>query len=612
MPDIRFFNYHQLSNKQLNDIREWRWKARTDLRFLCNHVLGYKDVCDVHTPLINMLQKFPEPNREQFLLNDDLSRGYANYTPVTLLTDLAKKETVKRRLILDFRGSLKTTINAMAHSIQWILNYPNASLLIIQSNIEKAEEILGEIKGHFQFNSTFRTLFPEHVPQKKIQDWGTKSQFSSEAMDVNNLALGQPHKEGTFITGGIDKGLAGKHVDVLKFSDIVDPNNSRTDTSCADVAKQYYLCENLLTSPIYWIDIEGTRYSFADLYGRVIKSESKLPPERRVWSIYVRGCYKKKTPDGQPQKFTPEELFLPDLVDDSSITNTNPFGKVSWWPERYPVDILEHKRSVAPFEFATQMYNNPQSAEEGMQPFPVTQKLPKFVKREDFSANFPKAYYEVSVDTAETDHQKSNFTAIVVACWTSAGNCVVDEIVHGKFLPDKLIKKLYDVYLKYKPLTIKIEETSFVRGLMAGIRKHGEIMGIYLPIELVKRDNKIAKQERILNTLQPYYQNGRLIFLDDIECKNQLLEELTEFPTGINDDILDALADLFQNKEYFGRLKASENTRHAELEDRAQRMRREYNNLYPKMTERWLGFNVDGAETPGFFEHSSYSKTGGL
>jgi predicted phage terminase large subunit-like protein len=610
MPEIKFFNYHAMSENQIYNLTKARWLARTDLKFLCNQILGYKDVCEeVHGSLINTLQKFPVPNEQQFRQNDNLSTGFVKYKPIVPLDIFVEQEKCKRRLIIDFRGSLKTSLNAIAHTIQWILNYPNIGILIVQSNIEKAEEILLEVKNNFAYNAKFRDLFPEHVPQKKLNDWGTKSVMITEAADMNNMDLGRYHKEGTIITGGIEKGLAGKHLDVLKFSDIVDPSNSKTDSSCAEIIKQYYLAENLLTSPIYWIDVEGTRYSFADLYGKIIKDEARLPEERRVWKIYLRGCYKKKTKDGKPQKFTPDELFLDDLTDDSLKNSQNPEGKISWWPKRYPPEVLEHKRHVSPYEFSTQMYNNPRSAEDGMVPFPVTDKLPVLMKRDIFDKNVPKAFYEISIDTAETDNQKSNYTSIAVGCFTGAGNVVIVDIIHGKFLPDKLIDKIYQCYLKYKPKSIKIEETSFVRGLMAGIRKEGERLGIYLPIDLIKRENQIAKQERILNTLQPYYAKGQLRFIDDLEAMDALKEELLEFPTGSRDDILDSITDLFQNKEYFGRETARLEDIMIENQDRGRRLVQEYQKAYPVMVQTWLD---TGLNTQSPYVSNTYDRTGGL
>jgi hypothetical protein len=75
---------------------------------------------------------------------------------------------------------------------------------------------------------------------------------------------------------------------------------------------------------------------------------------------------------------------------------------------------------------------------------------------------------------------------------------------------------------------------------------------------MLKRSNQQAKTERILNSLQPWYMAADIRFLDDLDslCPGitQALEtELDTFPAGKNDDILDTLSDIFQNKKHFGR-----------------------------------------------------------
>lgn len=585
---VRFFNYNQLSNDQIYQIKKARWLARTDLQFLCNNVLDYPHVSrPFHAGLLDSLQKFPYPkNNEEFVKNDDISTGYVRYVPLKNITTL---EGSRRTLILDYRSSMKTTINAVAHTIQWILNYPNIAILICQSSSEKAEEIVKEIKRHFQYNEKFRQLFPEHCPWKKVDDWGTIGKFTTEYRDFNFKDMqamhdNVPHKEETVISAGIDKGLAGKHLDILKFSDIVDPSNAKTENGCREVIKSYFLMESLLTDLRYWIDMEGTRYSYNDLYGFIADREIHLKPEERTWKIYARSCYKKKTKDGQPQKFTIEELDLPDLTDKSLITPRNPMGYVGWWPEKFPPENFEDKRKMEEFTFSSQYLLKPLAAEPGMIPFEINDKLPVWQDATKFKQKVPVAYYDIAVDTAETDGKRSNYSAIVVGAFTAGGSCVIVDIIHGKFLPDKLIDEIINAYLKYNPRSVKIEKTSFVRGLMPGLRKESEKYGIYIPVEEVAVSNRLAKTEKIIKTLQPLYINGHLRFLSNLTKKNELLEEFRKFPAWERNDILDALSTLFDNKDYFGR----ENPK-KEFQNRGHLLQQEYLKRLPKMTEAYLG-----------------------
>jgi hypothetical protein len=543
-----------LSTSSTIQLTAARWRARTDLGFLCRDVLGYKDVSDdVHGPVLDIVQKFPSPTREEFDKNDRIERGRWVYTPVLEMTKLPGK---RRVLILDPRGHLKTTINAIAHTIQWIINYPNIAIQIIQSNNEKAELILGEIKKHFQANPRFRALFPEHCPQRKLNDFGTLGEFTTMARDPEVV-----RKEKTVMTGSIDKGSAGLHFDVMKFSDIVEPNNAKGD-SLYQVAKSFYLMENLLVSPEYWIDVEGTRYHFADLYGQIIKFEMSREPADREYKIHVRGVYKKKTPDGKPQQFIPEELDeqkYPLLLDE--------FGRPQpWWPSRFPTHKLEGEKARDAYIFSCQKMNYPQGGIDGQQTFPAKSpktghNLPVWIPREKFRQEVRVAFREVIIDTGETANKRSNHTAIVTAAWSSNGRCFIEEIDHGKFLPSETVNRIILATLKHRPRAVKIEETSFVRGLMPALRREMDLHSIMIPVDLIKRDNQVAKVERIYNTLQPWYVNEDLRFVEPFHSdpkefariKTHLEKELNEFPLGEDDDILDALADAFQNKEWFGR-----------------------------------------------------------
>jgi hypothetical protein len=263
-------NAHQLSNNEIYQLRLARWKARTDLTYLANEILGYKDVIGPQRfPFMNILQKFPLPTMKEMEDLDRLDRGNWAYTPKLEMTALPGG---RRVLILDPRGFLKTTINAQSHSIQWIINYPDVARTIVQSNGKKARDILGEIKRHFQANPRFRALFPDHVPQKRIFDWGNLDEFTIEARAKTNT-----RKEKTLMTGSIDTGSAGYHFDVMKFSDIVEPNNTKTVEQIESVIQSFGMMENLLVAPSYWIDVEGTRYDFSDLYGESSKQRSKGP-----------------------------------------------------------------------------------------------------------------------------------------------------------------------------------------------------------------------------------------------------------------------------------------------------------------------------------------------
>ena len=589
-----------LGREQVRKIRKLRWRARTDLLFLAKEILGYKDVTEeVHGPLIRSLQQFPRPQNDTEEENDFWSGDTWKYKPLLPMQELPGK---RRRLILDSRGFLKTTLNVQTHCIQWILNYPDIAIAVFQSSGEKAEAILLEIRRHFQYNKKFRTLFPELCPQKRVDDFGTKAEFVCPGRSVE-----ADSRQPTMKALSIDKGTAGYHFHVIKFSDIVEPENTKTKERCQAVIDAFNLTEDLLVSPVYWMDIEGTRYNFADLYGTIIDRymEQKGQGIEPQYQIFCRGIYKKKTPDGSPQKFTPEELddkAYPYLLDDKG-------ERISWWPydasgsPRFTVDFLKEKEIVKPYEFSCQQLNNPRGGLEGREIFPDS--LFAVIPIDLFRKNIRVSHYDMTVDTAETQNNRSNFSAITVAAWDWAGRCYIVKIAHGKWLASELIAKIFQLYLQYKPASLKIEETSFVRGLKPSFEREQELRGVYLPIEFIKRETNISKRERIENTLEPWYRNGLLRFVtneydrEHTAALEHLRKEMKTFPIGKTDDIIDTVADLFQNKDAFGRLHARPQTEAQALQGRQAALKRAFSELLGQEPPEWHDASAGGPYTIG-------------
>lgn len=323
-----------LQESNINKLRLLRWKARTDLIWFCNNVMGYPDVTrKLHGSLIDRMQHFPKPTEKQLVENDQYINGGWVYKPIQ--PDLMQLEGLRRLLILDGRGLLKSSINCDAHTIQWIINYPDIAIAILQANIAKAEKVIFSIKNQFTRNPIFRELFPEHCPPpKKANDWGTAAEFTTEARSRTCT-----RKESTVIGASIEKGLAGSHFDIIKYSDIVDETNCLTEQSNRTIFDKFVLSQNLLVSPLYWIDVEGTRYDEQDTYGRILASEQLQP--KKTWKTFVRGVFEKDT-KGKPRTYTEDELDLPDLLD----ANGSP---ISIWPERHPVEGIMSEFVLSPY-----------------------------------------------------------------------------------------------------------------------------------------------------------------------------------------------------------------------------------------------------------------------
>lgn len=560
-----YANIHSLSPEQIDRIREARWRCRTDLLYLARDILKKDRVsAEFNGPLIDRLQKFPKPTPEQAVLHDRWTSDGWQYKP--LIPDLADLPGKRRQLFIDFRSSYKTTINCECHTIQWLLNYPDICIAIFQYKLEKAESILKAIKEHFLNNKKFRALFPELCPVENATKFGNAGQFSvANATKIRK----SPRREDSVMAAALEAGLAGYHFEVMKFSDVVDTENSETEEQCLKTITKFGQAKYLLVDPaLNWITVEGTRYHFKDLYGKIIEDQVEEVRDfggdltKSAWDIYCRGIFKVRHNDAD-MKFIPEELKMIPILDEN--------GKRIPWdvptePKRFPLEGLEREERIDPANFSAQMRNVPFSGRQGITDFevvvdPITSEksIPKrnVVPLSEFD-RFPTAYTVVSVDPAETTTERSNYTAIVVAKFDRHGRVYIVDIIHGKWNPTDVAKKILETTQKYCPEYLCLEEVSATRNLLPYIEREWALFPhrYWRPtVKMNKRDTKVKKEEKIRLCLHSPYETGDLRFVRELIppiAWHNLVLEFDQFPKGGQDDILDALAEIYASRTWFG------------------------------------------------------------
>lgn len=494
----------QLAMEEL--VRRWegvkicRNKARRSLHYLCVKMLGYEDVTEeVHWDIIDNLQRF------QGGTDATDERGIVTYTPNVPLWHLTGP---RNTLILYPRGHLKTSIITIAHTIQWIINYPNIRILISTATGDQCKKMLNEIKGHFQFNKVFRFHFPDYCPvAKRAADFGSQEEFT-----IPNRT--KHYKEPTVSTCSVGKVIAGAHYEVIKNSDLVDKENVKTPGQIADVIGHFgYLNPLLERSEVPphngWIDVEGTRYDFGDLYGRLLDS----------------GTYRT--------------VVRPRL------------GEETVWPARFPPSELARiEKEVGPYIFSCQYKNKPIPPEGGL----CDPKDIVFLPRAIVGQLLPTLRLHCTIDLhgLEPARNDNDATALTVHGFDRDGRMYVVDIRHGRFTPDKVIWHIFNIHAMYPNLVdFKIEKDAHARVLLPFLQREASKRQRFPVMIPIKRDTHVSKQQRIRG-LQPWFKAGIIRFAEDLTCKTDLLLEIMQFPSqssGVHDDILDTLADAMQNRE---------------------------------------------------------------
>lgn len=539
---------HELEEK----IRAGRHRARTDLFWLATEILDYRLIeHEVHDPVIAHLASFSGCQGK-----DEVRVGEGGlevcYTPLAddpalVLPDGPRS---RKRMLLDPRSWYKTTINCIAHNIQIILNFPQATTHIVHAQEGVAQKKLYDIKQHFFNNPKMKFFFPEFC----YDNWNRMGNMSEFDIPFAKRRTGAP----TISVSSITSAGAGMHYHWMKFTDCVEYQNSQTENQLTKVRETFAQYYNLLISPRHFIDVEGTCYNFDDYYNRTMDRELELPEEKRSWSIFVRGCFEKNPPAGEVESFRPEEREWPYLLDSKG-------NRISRFPNQDPLEHLEQLEGEDELQFACQKLNNPVASKEGDRPFPLNQIswIP--------AAGLPYVnvqHYEMVIDLAEKVEKRNDYTAICIFGVDRSGRSYLVDGKVGRFLPSDTENLIFEMYQRWKCLRCKIEESSFTRGLAVGMKRRMDLTGEYVNFDWIKRDTQESKKQRILG-FQPFFQAGTIRFSENLDkhFKEQLKQQLTRFPATANDDILDCIADHFQNRKWFGSLGPRRTER--EIQERA-------------------------------------------
>jgi hypothetical protein len=238
----------QLTQKQ--KIEKLQLAAKTDLRFLCKHILRMDDWDTLHDDLAKVLE-----------------------------------HSDSRKLILMPRGHLKSSVITVGWVIQQILRDPNIRVLISNAVWDKARAFLAQISGYLTDKSALPQLFgPFQTPQGR---W-TRDEIEIAQKTKTSI------KEPTISTAGLEKSLTGYHYDLLVMDDLVDATNITTKEQIEKV-KAFYRNSLPLLDPGGRIVTVGTRWAISDLYDDLITQQATVinghklttPEERLDWRKWI-------------------------------------------------------------------------------------------------------------------------------------------------------------------------------------------------------------------------------------------------------------------------------------------------------------------------------------
>lgn len=462
-------------------------RCKSDLFYLCKHVLGYElmeeevhgDLCKYAESLLPWHPadyQYLEP-REGSGTEDQFHSGNTNL------------------LLLMPRGTFKSSVITIGFSLQYVLNDPNARILIDSETFSKAKAFLAEIKGHLETNEAFREIF--FFIHGKYPDEGKKKDMLWSDSQLNLAVRTRPLKEPTFSCAGIDVTKNGMHYDLIIMDDLHSEKNVTSKEMINQVIDHWKLSYSLL-DPGKPSIIIGTRWDYNDLYQYILDNK------RESFNILIRRAIR-----------TDGSLFFPQRLTQKFLDET--------------------KKTQGARIFSAQYLNEPVDDENAT------------FKRENFSyvsweliKDRPINWY-LSVDPS-FEGEYSDYAALVIAGMDYQRDLYVRHILRQKMDYKGIIEQVFDLYTRYRPKQILLETIGTQKSITYELMNEQRRRGVWLPIREIKQQVK-SKIERV-RALAPFYEYHHLFHIKECPQLDELEYELIHFPRGQHDDVVDALASI--------------------------------------------------------------------
>lgn len=433
---------------------------------------------------------------------------------------LDEQDVTKERLLLYPRGSFKSTLDIL-DCVQWIICFPNVRILILTAAVDLATAFIGGIKNYFVMAmgaepTTFQRLFPAFTVPKKSD--GAEDWFICPCRTIGDAKKIEP----TAWAASILSNLPGWHCDLMKGDDTVNDKNADTVILVNKVIKKIDYAESLI-DPGGYKDLLGTPYAPADLYTHTVETAEApgdlLTLSKPAWWL-------------RPESINKLEIDCVD-ADYELLFEFDKFGKA-----RLNHKFLRGKRRKNPAVFNSQYLLNPSGMKK------VTFSLDLLRQRTISREQLPtRLVYYILWDFAYGSSSGSDYSVGAVIGLDEENRIYVVEIFRDHYLDSELAREIVASNKQYAPRLVAIENSNGAQMLQTTIRRYSEEAGIdFIPLDFFKVDVSPGAKATRVGGLQPLLVDGRLFFLNEITCLDDLYREFKDFGSSSHDDIPDAIS----------------------------------------------------------------------
>jgi predicted phage terminase large subunit-like protein len=414
------------------------------------------------------------------------------------------QELDKRRhrvLTLEPRHTYKTTVYMKSYPIWRLFENTNLRILLASAVSENVQNFLSEISGHYLRNDRLIELYQAKYHKRPLSPLAEKKKKITLSTRTVN------HAEPSIAVIGALGNIVSAHYDIIIVDDLCNEEDRESPT-IREKKKRWFKSLFSVLSPHGEMILIGTRWHFDDAYGYIEKKlNPALPPEFK-FKTRIESCYLE---DGITPRF-------PNILSKKRL------------------DAL--KIEAGPLLFACNYLNTPMSEEA--QIFHLEDMVT--MSKKDVDLSRVKA-----IGFCDPSKGASDFSCIITLLLLEDNSWLVFSCYQSLAPHSKLIRQIVKnhAFHKYQVMGIEANEIKAKADKVTSpfehvLKEEQDKEHVTVPYKLFWHTTpKIAR----IKSIEPYYVNGQLKFLDTWnQDYPDLIAQLVQFPLATHDDGPDTLA----------------------------------------------------------------------
>lgn len=425
--------------------------------------------------------------------------------------------TIRLRLLP--RDSGKSWLGTCADAVHDVCHDPDLRSQIIAEALDTAIMFLSEIKSQFENNHTLNYFYGDHKGDDRA--WSAKKIVSKQRRIIA--------KEATIEAIGAGGAIIGRHVRKQWFDDVVSDKTSDTPEKQSKLVRWYDKTAMPVLEQGGVQNINGTRWYNEDLYGTLL--------ERYGPDILYRVIALEQVPfhlydEGRNSDFVP----VTKRAGDFPGLEHDDFVMRSYFPNRYPADILYALWKANPYTFATQYQNDTNIS---LSAYINGDKIP-FIDYTEWP-DFGDLIFFIGVDPAHGEKPGADyFSTCTIGYNEKLGKIYVfrstmQRLHDPEAMMSCILREWLWVYSQGGSVaSVGVESNAFQAILAKMMMNDPQRFGLLPIVERITIKDKVARFIGLIHL----FNTGQIIF--DEECI-ALFSDVLKFPDLKHDDRVDSM-----------------------------------------------------------------------